>query len=298
MKIYGGIEAGGTKIICCIGNDKGEVLESCRIDTETPSVTMPKIISLLKKYPKISSIGIGAFGPVDLNPKSDTYGYITHTPKINWKNYNFLGEMKNHFDIPMGFDTDVNVAALGEYTWGAAQDISDFLYITVGTGVGVGHIVNHQFAHGLIHPEMGHIIVNKSSNDLPEFNGICPYHSNCLEGMAAGPAINARWKVDHCGVLPPEHKAWGIEADYLAQALVNYILICSPKKIIMGGGVMNQKQLFHLIRKKVQTLLNGYVHHSSILDQIDDYIIPPGLGDQAGMKGAIALAIQYKELAS
>jgi fructokinase len=292
MKIYGGIEAGGTKIICCIGNDKGEILDSCRVDTETPAITMPKIINFFKKQSELASIGIGAFGPVDLNLESNTYGYITHTPKTKWKMYNFLGEMRKHFDIPMGFDTDVNVAALGEYTWGAAKDLSDFLYITVGTGVGVGHIVNHQFAHGLIHPEMGHIIVNKSVDDLDSFNGICPYHSNCLEGMAAGPAINARWEVDHCSVLPTEHLAWEIEADYLAQALRNYILICSPKKIIIGGGVMNQKQLFPLIRNKVQTLLNGYVHHPYILDNINNYIVPPGLGGEAGMKGAIALAIQ------
>ena len=292
MKYYGGIEAGGTKIICCVGDEDGNIVDHHRIATVSPKETIPEIIKFFKRFSNIDAIGVGAFGPIDLDKSSNTYGYITHTPKTKWQNYNFLGELKINFNIPIGFDTDVNVAALGEYTWGAAKGISDFIYITVGTGVGVGHIVNHQCAHGLIHPEMGHILVKRSHLDLSGFSGNCPYHSDCLEGMAAGPAINARWNIDHSGVLPEEHVAWEIEADYLAQALMNYILICSPKKIIMGGGVMHQKQLFPMIQEKLLILLNGYVNHKEILNKIDSYIIPPALGDEAGMKGAIALAIK------
>lgn len=295
MSYYGGIEAGGTKFVCCIGDDEGNIIDSRRIATISPEETMPEVISFFKKFPDIKSIGIGSFGPVDLDETSKTYGFITDTPKTKWKNFNFLGEMKSHFDVPMGFDTDVNVAALGEYTWGAAKNISDFIYITVGTGVGVGHIVNHQFAHGLTHPEMGHILVNRSDSEKEYFNGVCPYHSNCLEGMAAGPSVNTRWGVEHSGVLPQDHVAWEIESDYLAQALMTYILICSPKKIIIGGGVMHQQQLFPMIRSKTKQLLNGYVSHSSIIDNVDEFIIPPGLGDEAGMKGAIAFAMRSLE---
>ena len=197
--------------------------------------------------------------------------------------------MKQHFDLPIGFDTDVNGAALGELNWGAAKGLSSSLYITVGTGIGAGAVIEGNRVHGLLHPEMGHISVRRHPDD--NYQGTCPFHGDCLEGLAAGPAIEKRWG-ELANTLPVEHQAWEMEAYYLAQALVNYILILSPEKIIMGGGVMKQAHLFPLIRQKVKEMLNGYVSKAEILTHIDHYIVPPLLGDNAGICGGIALAIK------
>ena len=235
----------------------------------------------------IEALGVGSFGPVDPNKKSPTYGYITTTPKPHWGNYNILGELKKHFDVPMEFDTDVNGAALGEATWGAAKGLESCLYITVGTGIGAGAVVGGKLVHGLTHPEMGHIFVRRNAEDT--YVGKCPYHKDCLEGLAAGPAIEARWGVKGTE-LGTDHKAWELEADYLAQALMSYILILSPEKIIMGGGVMKQQQLFPLIHVRLQELLNGYVQKEEVMAGIADYVVYPQLGDNAGICGALALA--------
>lgn len=286
--LIGAIEAGGTKFILGIGNEKGEILERLSIPTESPETTMPKVIEFFKEK-KFDVMGIGSFGPIDPKVDSPTYGYITTTPKAGWANYDLIGELKKHFDVPTAFDTDVNGAALGELTWGGAQGLKSALYITIGTGIGAGAVVEGNMIHGLLHPEMGHIRVQRHENDT--FEGNCPYHKDCLEGLAAGPAIEKRWgKKGH--ELPVDHEAWEMEAFYLAQALVNFILIISPEKIIMGGGVMKQEQLFPLIRKEVQRLLNAYVDKKEILKNIDDYIVSPTLGDNAGLCGSIALGLQ------
>lgn len=286
--LIGAIEAGGTKFVLGIGNEKGEILERLSIPTESPEITMPKVIEFFKDK-KFDAMGVGSFGPIDPKLDSPTYGYITTTPKKGWTNYDIIGELKKHFDVPMAFDTDVNGAALGELIWGDAQGLNSALYITIGTGVGAGAIVEGNMIHGLLHPEMGHIFVKRHENDT--YKGNCPYHGDCLEGMAAGPAIEARWgKKGH--ELPLDHEAWEMEAFYLAQALVNFILIVSPEKIIMGGGVMKQAQLFPLIRKEVKKLLNGYVDKKEILEDIDNYIVAPALGDNAGLCGSIALGLQ------
>jgi len=286
--LIGAIEAGGTKFVLGIGNEKGEILERLSIPTESPEVTMPKVVEFFKGK-KIDAIGIGSFGPIDPKLDSLTYGYVTTTPKAGWANYDLIGELKKYFDVPMAFDTDVNGAALGEITWGGAQGLKSALYITIGTGIGAGAVVEGNMIHGLLHPEMGHIRVQRHKNDT--FEGNCPYHKDCLEGLAAGPAIEKRWgKKGH--ELPINHEAWEMEAFYLAQALVNFILILSPERIIMGGGVMKQEHLFSLIRKEVQRLLNGYVDKKEILDNIDDYIVSPTLGDNAGLCGSIALGLQ------
>lgn len=285
--LIGAIEAGGTKFVIGIGNENGEVLERISIPTEAPEIIMPKVIEFFKGK-KIDAIGVGSFGPIDPNLDSPTYGYITTTPKEGWTNYNLIGELKKYFDIPMAFDTDVNGAALGENIFGGGQGLKSALYITVGTGIGAGAVVEGNLIHGLLHPEMGHIMVQRHKND--RYEGKCPYHKDCLEGMAAGPAIEARWgKKGH--ELPEEHEAWEMEAFYLAQALVNFILILSPEKIIMGGGVMKQEQLFPLVRKEVQRLLNGYLDKKEILENIENYIVPPTLGDNAGLCGSIALGL-------
>lgn len=286
MTVLGAIEAGGTKFVCGIGNEHGEVLERASFPTTTPAETMENVIAFFEGK-GIEALGVGSFGPIDPIEGSDTYGYITTTPKPHWGNYNLIGKLKEHFDVPMGFDTDVNGAALGESIWGAAKGLENCLYITIGTGIGAGALVGGKLIHGLSHPEMGHILVRRHPEDT--YEGTCPYHGDCLEGLAAGPALEKRWKVKGYE-LSVDHPAWEMEAYYLAQALMSYVLILSPQKIIMGGGVMKQDQLFPLIRTKLQELLNGYVQHSSLTTDIEQYIVSPGLGDNAGLCGALALA--------
>ncbi|GGA20185.1 ROK family protein [Paenibacillus physcomitrellae] len=285
--MLGAIEAGGTKFVCGIGTKEGEVLDRVSFPTTTPEETMGKVIEYFKDKP-IEALGVGSFGPIDPVLGSDTYGYITTTPKPYWTNYNIIGTLKSEFNVPMAFDTDVNGAALGESLWGAAQGVDSCIYITVGTGIGVGAMIGGKLVHGLSHPEMGHIYVRRHPDD--PFEGTCPYHGDCLEGLAAGPAIGRRAGVP-AGELAKDDPAWEMEAYYLAQALMNYILILSPEKIVMGGGVMKQLQLFPLIHTKLKELLNGYVQHPNLSDEkISSYIVPPGLGDNAGICGALALA--------
>ncbi|GIN56140.1 putative fructokinase [Lederbergia ruris] len=284
--MLGAIEAGGTKFVCAVGNEDGTLVERIQLDTLTPENTIPHVIEFFKNH-KIEALGVGSFGPVDIDKNSVTYGNITSTPKPGWKDYPFLQTLKDALQVPMEFNTDVNAAALGEVMLGAAQDVDSCLYITVGTGIGAGAVVQGELLQGLSHPEMGHILVRRHADDA--YEGFCPYHGDCLEGMAAGPAIEKRWGKK--GVeLQDKQEVWELESYYLAQALMQFILTVSPKKIIMGGGVMKQKQLFPLIQKKVQELLNGYVAVPQILENIDQYIVPPGLGDDAGITGALMLA--------
>jgi fructokinase len=284
--ILGAIEAGGTKFVCGIGNENGEIIEKISYPTTTPEETLQLVTDYFKDK-QIEALGVGSFGPIDLNTESSTYGSITSTPKKHWKNVNLLGELKKHIDVPMAFDTDVNAAALGELEWGAAKGLDSCIYMTVGTGIGVGAVTEGKLIHGMLHPEMGHILVKRHENDT--YKGNCPFHGDCLEGMASGPAIENRWGQKGV-VLSANPQVWELEAYYLAQALVNYILVLSPKKLILGGGVMQQKQLFPIIIENVVNLLNGYIQHENLLVCIDDYIVPPELGDNAGLCGALALA--------
>ncbi|PKM93938.1 MAG: fructokinase [Firmicutes bacterium HGW-Firmicutes-1] len=286
--LLGAIEAGGTKIICAVGNEQGKILNLIRIDTDIPEVSIPKVIEYFKKNP-VEAIGVGTFGPAGVNPASPDYGYILKTPKLAWANFNFLGALKEHFNVPMCFDTDVNGAALGEHLWGAAKEVHSCLYITVGTGIGAGAYIDGKLLHGLLHPEMGHILVKPYPRDT--YGGCCPFHGSCLEGMASGPSIEKRWE-QKAHLLHPTHIAWEIEAYYLAQGILSYILILSPEKIILGGGVMGQQHLLPLIRKNVQSLLNGYLKLEELNASIDQYIVSPKLGENAGTYGALALAIQ------
>ncbi|WP_059050067.1 ROK family protein [Paenibacillus senegalimassiliensis] len=287
MKLLGAIEAGGTKFVCGVGHEDGTILDRVSFPTTTPEETMKQVFSYFEDK-SVEAIGVGSFGPIDPIPGSPTYGYITTTPKPHWSNFDIVGAIKQVKDCKVGFDTDVNGAALGELRWGAAQGLDNCLYITVGTGIGAGAALGGGLIHGLSHPEMGHILVRRHPEDT--YEGTCPYHGDCLEGLAAGPALVKRWGVRGGADLPPEHPAWEMEAYYLAQALMSYVLILSPQKIVMGGGVMKQSQLFPLIGSKLQTLLNGYIQHPSLQENIGDYIVPPGLGDNAGLAGALALA--------
>ena len=279
------IEAGGTKFICGIGNEKGEILEKISIPTTVPEETMKKVIEYFKEK-EFEAMGIGSFGPIDPVKSSETYGCISKTPKPHWSDYNIVGELKKNFNVPMEFDTDVNGAALGESLWGAGKGLNNVMYITVGTGIGAGAVVNGKMLQGLTHPEMGHISIKRNEND--KYKGKCPFHSDCLEGLASGPAIEERWGEKGYN-LEDKNEVWELEAYYLAQALVNYILILSPERIIMGGGVMKQKHMFPLIRKNVKEFLNGYVHKKEILEDIDNYIVYPGLEENSGLIGSLAL---------
>ncbi|WP_053360942.1 ROK family protein [Bacillus sp. FJAT-27251] len=280
--MLGAIEAGGTKFVCAVGDEKGRIVERAQFPTTVPEETMRDVIEFFRSY-ELKAIGVGSFGPIDVNSESASYGCITSTPKTAWKNYPFVKVLKDAFNVPIGFNTDVNAAALGEATFGAAKGLDSCLYITVGTGIGAGAIVQGKLLQGLSHPEMGHILVRRHPDD--SFQGKCPFHGDCLEGLAAGPAIEARWQDKGVNLVDRE-EVWNLEGYYLAQALMQYILILSPKKIILGGGVMNQKQVFGYVYKHLETLLNGYV----ALPELEDYIVSPGLGDQAGITGALLLA--------
>lgn len=292
MKYYGAIEAGGTKFVCSIIADPDHYFEEERFPTTTPKETMARTIDFFKdkqdKY-KLEAIGVSCFGPIDLNLKSKTYGYITSTPKPNWSFTDIVGPLKEAFGLPVGFDTDVNGAALAEYIWGNPNDAKSLVYYTIGTGVGGGIVVNGTPVHGLVHPEAGHILIRQDQSVDP-YPGHCPYHGNCLEGLCCGPSIQDRFGKPGYE-LDENHPFWDTLAYYLAQACVSQILQSSPEKIVLGGGVMEQLQLFPKIRAEVLRLLNNYVIHPSLTPEgIDEYITPPALGNRAGACGAMALA--------
>ena len=288
MTLFGGIEAGGTKFVCAVGTGPGGIQAETRFPTTTPKETLQQAVDFFKAQDELAAIGIGAFGPVDPDPNSPHYGAITTTPKSGWAGADLVGSLKKAFNLPVGFDTDVNAAALGEHRWGAAQGLHTFIYMTIGTGIGGGAMVEGSLLHGLMHPEMGHIYIPHDRRRDP-YEGFCPFHGDCLEGLAAGPAIQARWG-KRGETLPADHPAWELEAHYLALGLVNFITTLSPQRIILGGGVMESVYLFPLVRKEVQTLLNGYIQVAEILENIESFIVPPALGSKAGVLGAIALA--------
>lgn len=292
MTLWAGIEAGGTKFVCAVGSGPDDIRAETSFPTTTPNETLALALAFFREQARrcgsLAALGIASFGPVDPNAASPTFGYITTTPKAGWSNTDFGGALSRALGLPLGFDTDVNGAALAEQRWGAAQGLDTFVYFTVGTGIGGGGMANGALMHGLVHPEMGHLLITHDRARDP-FAGACPYHGDCWEGLAAGPAIEQRWG-QRGETLPPEHPAWELEAHYLALGLVNTIVVLSPQRIIMGGGIMQQAQLFPLIRREVQRLLNGYIQAPAVTRHIDSYIVPPALGKRAGVLGAFALA--------
>lgn len=287
------IEAGGTKFVCGIGRGPHEVLATQRIDTTTPDETLEAVSRWFSKakaeHGAFAAMGIGSFGPVDLNPQSETYGYITSTPKPGWQHTDLVTRLKNRFKVPVGFDTDVNAAVLAEYLWGAGKGLDPLIYITVGTGVGGGILVNGQLLHGALHPEIGHLVVPPPANSLAvQREGQCPFHKSCVEGYVCGPAIAKRWGV-RADTLPLDHPAWEEIADVMAHALMNLTLTLSPKRIILGGGVMEQPQLIPLIRGRLISHLNNYLLIPQVGRDIDSFIVSPGLGARSGLLGAMAL---------
>ena len=285
--MYGALEAGGTKMVLSQMSDNGAMLHRETIPTETPEITMPKMIEFFREHP-VDALGIGCFGPLDLNEKSPTYGSITATPKLAWRDYPIMQAFRDALGVPVAIDTDVNAAAMAESQLGAGRGRSSCLYVTVGTGIGGGLIVDGKPVHGLVHPELGHILVTPCADD-PAPDGFCPYHKHCLEGMAAGPAIEKRWGKPG-SELPANHPAWELEAEYLAQMCHNAIMTFSPERIILGGGVMQQSFLFSLIRQKTLRLLGGYIVSPAVEANLIDYIVKPGLGVHSGVMGAWLLA--------
>ncbi|MDA0333927.1 MAG: ROK family protein [bacterium] len=291
--LFGAIEAGGTKFVCAVGTHPDDIRAQVRIDTDTPEVTLSEVCSFFEdaatEHGALAAIGVGCFGPVDLEQTSPTYGYITSTPKPGWANIDIVGHLIEAFGLPVGFDTDVNAAALGEARWGAGVGLHSLLYLTVGTGIGGGAIADGRILHGRMHPEMGHIPIPHDRDQDP-YEGCCPYHGDCLEGLASGPALRHRWGIA-ANQLPPEHDAWALEAMYLGTALATFILTLSPQRIILGGGVMEQRQLFARVRHETARALEGYLRLPELHDEgLDAYITAPGLGQNAGISGALALA--------
>jgi len=288
MALYGSIEAGGTKFVCAVGTGPDDLRAPVRFPTRDPASTIAEAVDFFRSQPDpVDAIGIGSFGPIDPRRESPTFGYITSTPKKGWSQTPITHEIRNALGIPVAFDTDVNAAALAENRWGAARGAQTFLYLTIGTGIGGGAIVHGRPLHGALHPEMGHVYVPRAEGDT--FAGICPYHSDCLEGMASGPAIAARWG-QNAASLPPEHRAWKFEAHYLGVAIVGFVLTLSPEYVILGGGVMKQGQLFPMIRAVVRERLNNYYKIPALIESLDTYVIPPAWGGNAGVLGGIALA--------
>ncbi|MCM1183753.1 MAG: ROK family protein [Roseburia sp.] len=286
----GALEAGGTKMVCAIGNEEGELFDRVSIPTKTPAQTIPALTDYFAKN-KVEALGIGCFGPIDLDKASETYGFITSTPKSDWADYNIVGAFADALGCPIGFDTDVNGSVLGEVTFGQAKGKKCVIYITIGTGVGAGICIDGRLLHGMLHPEAGHVLIQKRSTD--SFEGKCPYHRNCFEGLAAGPAIEARWG-KRAALLQDDARVWDLEAYYIAQALANYILTLSPDMIILGGGVMHQEQLFPLIRGYVKELLNGYIRTRELAHP-ERYIVPASLEDNQGIMGCLELARRSAE---
>jgi fructokinase len=297
MNLYGGIEAGGTKFVCMVGGGPADIRAEARFPTTTPAETVGRAAAFFRQQAQaapITAIGVGSFGPVDLDKGSPTFGFITTTPKPGWANTNIVGMLQAELDLPVAFDTDVNAAAFGEHLWGAAQGLDPIIYLTIGTGIGGGVMCNGKPLHGLVHPELGHMLI-PHDREMDPFPGGCPFHGDCFEGLASGPALKLRWG-QLAETLASDHPAWPIEAHHIALALSNMVLCYSPGRIIIGGGVMQHEALYPMVRQKVQQFLNGYVRSPQITEHIDQYIVPPGLGARAGVLGAIGLAIGSTEI--
>jgi fructokinase len=282
------VEAGGTKFVCIVGTGPDDIRAETRIATTTPAETLAQVIEFFAAEETkaagetIAALGVATFGPADVNPSSPTFGYVTTTPKPGWSSVDLLGTVRKRFPLPAGFDTDVNGAAVGEWRWGAGTGKRSVLYLTVGTGIGGGLCLRGRPLHGLTHPEMGHVLVPRPANETAIFRGACPFHGDCLEGLASGPALEARWG-RAAAQLPEDHPAWSLEIEYLASALCQFIFALSPEVIVIGGGVGSREHLLSPLRVKVARLINGYV-------PLPD-IVPPGLGGRAGVLGALALGL-------
>ena len=288
MTAYGGIETGGSKWQCAVGTGPDDLRAAETIRTTTPAETIGRAVAFFEREGPVEAIGIGSFGPIDQKLSSPTWGHITSTPKPGWAHTDVGRQIQRRLSVPVAFDTDVNAAALSEHRWGACQGLDTFCYITVGTGIGGGGMAGGKLLHGLLHPEFGHMRI-PHDRDADPFDGVCPYHGDCWEGLASGLAIEARWG-HPAASLDGDQAVWELEARYLALGLVSVLCVLSPERIVIGGGVAHHEGLLALVQRDVLTLMNGYLEASAVVDDIGDYITLPGLGMRAGVLGAIALA--------
>lgn len=278
---YGGIEAGGTKMVCAVADDQLKIIEQRSIPTTTPQETLTQLFAFFDQY-SLAGMGVGSFGPIGIDPSKENYGHILATPKKGWTNADFLGSLKQRYAIPFAWTTDVNAAAYGELKLGAAIGKASCIYLTVGTGIGAGVVMNGKIFQGNAHPEMGHIWVKRHPED--DYEGTCPYHGDCLEGLAAGPSLEARTGTKGQGLME-NHPVWDMQAYYIGQALMNYTLTLAPEKIILGGGVMNQEHLLNKIRRQFVKQMAGYME----TPEVNDYIVRWGLPNQSGILGSLLL---------
>lgn len=293
-ELYGAVEAGGTKMVLGLGTGPDDLREVERLPTEQPTITVPALADyfarMRAKGYRLRAVGIASFGPAGIVRDRADWGHLLQTPKPGWSGVDLASPVAKAADAPVAFDTDVNGAALGEGLYGAGREVRSLVYVTVGTGIGGGALVDGKPLHGLVHPEMGHLAVRRDPLKDP-YPGRCPFHGDCLEGLASGPALIERWRSDPA-TLPADHPCWTLQADYLAQACAAMTFLLSPERIVLGGGVMAQAQLYPLIRARLAALLAGYPGHPRLQCGMEDYLVPPGLGAQAGLVGALALAQQ------
>lgn len=284
----GAVEAGGTKVVCAVGTSPDDVRAEVVIATTTPAETLRHVMDFFLAHGAIAAIGIGSFGPLDLDRRSPGFGSITNTPKPGWADTMVVDALAP-LGVPIAIDTDVNAAALGEHRWGALRGVTTGVYVTVGTGIGGGGVANGHVMRGLVHPEMGHVLVPHDRIRDP-FRGVCPFHGDCLEGLASGVALRERWGAAP-ETLPPDHPAWELEAHYLGLGLAAIVTILSPERIVMGGGVARAPGLLPRVRTKLADHLGGYVRARAVSNAEAGYVVPPELGDRAGVVGAMALAL-------
>lgn len=286
--VFGGVETGGTWTVCALGTNPHEIVAHERFPTTNPPETLDRIVGFFAARERPAAIGVGSFGPVDLNPGSPHWGEVTTTPKAGWRHTPVATVIAERLELPVSFDTDVAAAAIGEHRWGAGRGAPSLCYLTVGTGIGSGLLLNGAPWHGLVHPEAGHLRIPHDRNADP-FDGVCPVHGDCWEGLASGPALAKRWGMP-AERLPADHPGWELEARYLALGILNLVCSVSPHRVVAGGGVFDHPALMSMVRGHVRELLGGYLETPLLLDGIDRYLVAPELGDDAGVLGAIALA--------
>ena len=295
-RVYGAIEGGGTKFVCAVATGPHDVIARVRLDTRTPDVTIPDAIAFIREAShghELAALGVACFGPIELDERAADYGSVTTTVKPGWAHTPVVGPLREAFGVPVGFDTDVNGAALGEVRWGAAQGCDPAVYVTVGTGIGGGVIVNGAPLHGLMHPEIGHLPIPRIAwpdGRQDDYTGACSYHGGgCFEGLASGPAVGAR-AGRPAEEIPDDDPIWELEAGYLALGLATVVLALSPRRIVIGGGVMNRGNVLHRTRERLRDVLAGYVGRPEVTLSNDAYVVAPRFGQDAGLVGAIALA--------
>ena len=286
----GALEAGGTKMVCAVVSGDGEVLDRMETPTLTPAETVPQMIEWFTAR-DVDALGIGAFGPTCVDPNDERYGSILQTPKLAWRGHGLRAAFADALGIPVAYDTDVNVACLGEVVFGCCKGLEDAVYVTIGTGVGAGVLSGGQLVHGMMHPEAGHILVTRDPRDTIGEHSGCPFHDNCLEGLIAGPGVKKRWGGKSAGEMADDPEAMDLLAGYLAQALMTYILCYAPQKIVIGGGVADHTPIAPLARKKCAEMLNGYIVTPEMAD-IDSYIVNNSLEGKQGIMGCLALGAQ------